>query len=442
MGALLIIVATAAFARLCRLAWDGQLGLIAIGMLLIAAVTFSFARKNIRADYRAFADLFAKVGFTIAGCMALLRHPIPCPPDGNIGCVPLPVYQTITAYIDKVDVPIETFLLFAGIAMGVKFVGVLSSAFAWHLLLVGQGIRFPYWQKIVTSFLIGRFIGTFLPSTIGLDGYTLFEAGRYSNQWPRAITAKALEKFIGVTGLFLGMVVTLPFGYSVIENVMADLGKPEAAGLMAAAILSVAGGVSLVVIVGLVRPALLTFAMEVFGKIMPGAIRGKVNQFTVAVGAYQGKIGLLLLALANKFVTHFTTATVYFFTALAIGVVGAEFWPVVFGSTIQILATLLSPTVAGEGAREAFQALLLKDELGGVAPAVLSGALGFIAAEAATLWGGAFLWTRKGGWRPRFCEVDGVQVDYAWLDDDDDEGFDQEKLSAARKQHSAGLAGE
>ena len=440
MGALLIIVATAAFARLCRLAWDGQLGLIAIGMLVIAAVTFSVARKKIHPDYRAFVDLFAKVGFTLAGCMALLRHPIPCPPDGELSCVPLPVYQTISIYIDKVDVPIETFLMFAGIAMGVKFVGVLSSAFAWHLLLIGQGIRFPYWQKIVTSFLIGRFIGTFLPSTIGLDGYTLFEAGRYSNQWPRAITAKGLEKFIGVTGLLLGMVVTLPFGYSVIENVMADLGKPEAAGLMAGAILAVAGGVSLVVVVGLVRPGLLTFAMELFGKIMPAAVRGKINQFTVAVGAYQGKIGLLLLALANKFVTHFTTAMVYFFTALAIGVVGAEFWPVVFGSTIQILATLLSPTVAGEGAREAFQALLLRDELGGVAPAVLSGALGFIAAEAATLWGGAFLWTRKGSWRPRFCEVDGVQVDYAWLDDDDDGGFDQEKLAAARARHSAGVA--
>ena len=67
MGALLIIVATAAFARLCRLAWDGQLGLVAIGMLLIAAVTFSLARKNIRTDYRAFVDLLAKVGFTVAG---------------------------------------------------------------------------------------------------------------------------------------------------------------------------------------------------------------------------------------------------------------------------------------------------------------------------------------------------------------------------------------
>jgi hypothetical protein len=141
---------------------------------------------------------------------------------------------------------------------------------------------------------------------------------------------------------------------------------------------------------------------------------------------------ILLLALANKFVTHFTTAVVYFFTALAIGVVGAEFWPVVFGSTIQILATLFSPTIAGEGAREAFQALLLKDELGGVAPAILSAALGFIAAEAATLWGGAFLWTRKGAWRPRFCEVDGKQVDYSWINDDEDAGFDAEQLAQAR----------
>jgi hypothetical protein len=436
MGRLLIIVAAAAFARLCRLAWDGQLGFVAIGVLLVAAMSFSAGRKRIGAEMRGFVDLLAKLGFTAVGCVALLRHPIPCPPGADAGCEALPVYETISVYIDKVDVPVETFLMFAGLAMAVKLVGVLSSAFAWHLLLVGQGIRFPYWQKIVTSFLIGRFIGTFLPSTIGLDGYTLYEAGRYSNQWPRVITAKGLEKFIGVTGLFLGMIVTLPFGFSVIENVMADLGKPESATTMAAAILAVAGGVSTVVVVGLVKPGLLTWGLGLVGRFMPGPIRSKVDQFTTAVAAYEGKVGLLLFALANKFVTHFTTAVVYFFTALAIGVVSAEFWPVVFGSTIQILATLLSPTIAGEGAREAFQALLLKDELGGVAPAVLSGALGFIAAEAATLWGGAFLWTRGPKWRPRFCEVDGVQVDYSWIAADDAGGFDADALAAVREQHS------
>ena len=436
MGSLLIIIAATAFARLCRMAWDGQLGLVAIGFLVIAAACFSVGRKRIGESTRSFLDLVAKVGFTLAGCMALLRHPIPCPPDAGAGCEALPVYETITAYIDKVEVPLDTFLLFAALAMGIKFIGVLSSAFAWHLLLIGQGIRFPYWQKIVTSFLIGRFIGTFLPSTIGLDGDTLYEAGRYSNRWPRVITAKGLEKFIGVTGLFLGMVVTLPFGFSVIENVMADLGKPEASTAMAGAILAVAGGVSAVVVVGLVKPALLTWALSLFGRLMPGAIRAKVQQFTDAVSAYEGKIGLLMLALFNKFVTHFTTAVVYFFTALAIGVVGAEFWPVVFGSTIQILATLLSPTIAGEGAREAFQALLLKDELGGVAPAVLSGALGFIAAEAATLWGGAFLWTRKPSWRPRYCEVDGQQVDYAWIDENETGKFDADALAEIRAAHA------
>jgi hypothetical protein len=436
MGPLFIGVAGAAFAALCYLAWLGKLGMLAIGLLISSAAVYSFGRKKIGASARKKTDLLAKLGFTIAGCMALLRHPIPCPPDSGAACVALPVYETITAYIDKVDVSMSSFLLFAGLAMGVKFIGVLSSAFAWHLLLIGQGIRFPYWQKIVTAFLIGRFIGTFLPSTIGLDGYTLYEAGKYSGKWPRAITAKGLEKFIGVTGLFLGMVVTLPFGYSVIESVMADLGKPDAAPLMAGGILAVAGGVSAVVVTGLVYPGLLTWGMKLFGRFTPGAVRGKMNQFIEAVGAYEGKVGLLLLALANKFVTHFTTAVVYFFTALAIGVVGAEFWPVVFGSMIQILATLLSPTIAGEGAREAFQALLLKDQLGGVAPAVLSGALGFIAAEAATMWGGAFLWTRKAGWRPKFTLVDGVQVDYAWIDDEDDTGFDADKIAQARAAHA------
>ena len=429
------VLSAGSFSALLWYAWEGRLGFAAIGLLAVAAVCLWRGRKSVAGDALKRVDLVAKVLFTVAGMVALLRHPIPCPPDSPDTCEALPVLQAILVYIEQVDVTMSTFLLFAGLAMAIKFVGVLSSAFAWYLLLLGQGIRYPYWQKVVTAFLIGRFIGTFLPSTIGLDGYTLYEAGRYSNQWPRVITAKGLEKFIGVTGLFLGMVVTLPFGYSVIENVMADLGKPEAATLMAGGIVAVAGGISAVVIVGLVWPVLLTWALGLVGRVLPGVIRRHVENFTEAVGAYEGKIGLLMLALLSKFVTHFTTAVVYFFTALAIGVVGAEFWPVVFGSTIQILATLLSPTIAGEGAREAFQALLLKDQLGGVAPAVLSGALGFIAAEAATLWGGAFLWTRTPDWRPRFALVDGEQVDYSWIGEDD-EGFDADRLAEVRKEHS------
>ncbi len=433
MGLGLLLVAAIAFGGLTWFAWTGALGFKAIGLLAVAFGAYWVGRRKIAPGLRKTVDLVSKVAFTIVGMMALLRHPIEIEGEGAA-----PIYQAIALYIDQVDT--QTFVMWALIAMGVKFVGVIASAYAWNLLLVGQGIRFPFWQKIMTSFLIGRFIGTFLPSTIGLDGYTLYEAAKYSNQGARATTAKALEKFIGVTGLFLGMIVTLPFGYSVLQAVAGDR-----AGLLAGLIFAIAGGISSVVIVGLIRPGLVVWLTDrvlniVFGildatvgsrPVVGGLVKKLVSardNFVQAVGAYEGKVALLFTALFAKFITHFTTAMVYFYTALAIGVVGARFWPVVFGSTIQILATLFSPTIAGEGAREAFQALLLRDELGGVAQAVLSGALGFIAAEAATMWGGIFLWTRTPEWRPTFCEVDGEQVDYAWLAEDDG-GFSADKVA-------------
>lgn len=403
-------VAAGTFALVSWLAWLGRLGLPAVLLLAVSGTSYFVGRRRAGLEQRNRLDLLAKGLFTAGGIMALLRHPIPAGSG-----VRLPIYEAIARYVDQVDA--QAFLLFAALAMGVKFAGVLASACGWHLLLIGQGVRFPFWSKITTSFLIGRFIGTFLPSTIGLDGYTLYEASRYSNQWARCVTAKLLEKFIGVTGLFLGMVVTLPFGYQVIVDVTEQAGRPEAAPALAAAIALVAGGISAAVLLGLVWPVFLTGTIALCGRFMPGNLRSQVSRFAEAVGAYRGQVGLLLAALFAKFLTHFTTAVVYYFTALAIGVVGAKFWPITFGSTIQILATVLSPTIAGEGARELFQMLLLSKQLGGEAQAVLSAALGFIAAEAATMWGGAFLWVRKPGWRPAFTLVDGKQVDYAWIDD-------------------------
>lgn len=445
MAWVLILMAAGAFAGLGMMAWGGKLGFAAIGLLLLSSGLYFGGRSRLPAASRKGPDGIAKVLFTIVGIMALLRHPIEVEGQGS-----LPVYAAIAEYIDKVDS--TTFITFALVAMAVKFVGVITSAYAWHLLLVGQGIRYPFWQKIMTAFLIGRFIGTFLPSTIGLDGYTLYEAGRYSNRWARALTAKTLEKFIGVTGLFMSMLVTLPFGYQVIVDVVESAGRPDAAPTLAGLIALIAGGISGVVITGLVFPQWIVLIMGIIERIA-GSVLGigplkKISakvlsilqQFTAAVGAYKGKLGLLFTALSAKFITHFTTAAVYFFTALAIGVTTAEFWPITFGSTIQILGTLFSPTIAGEGAREALQALLLTEQLGGVAQAVLSGALGFIAAEAATLWGGAFLWTRTPEWRPKFALVDGEQVDYNWISEDDDGKFDADAIARARADHARGAA--
>src|SRR6185436_12819530 len=72
-----------------------------------------------------------------------------------------------------------------------------------------------------------------------------------------------------------------------------------------------------------------------------------------AAGAYRGKVRMMLSVLALSFGVHFTTAAMYFCTALAVGATGVTFWESTFASTVQIFATVMFPfTVGGEGIRE------------------------------------------------------------------------------------------
>jgi hypothetical protein len=125
---------------------------------------------------RSIVNTLVKVAITIGAFYLLLTHEV----EGGEGVGRITIISAIRGYIDQVDG--NTFILWSCVAMAIKFCGVIASAYGWSLLLKGQKLFYPFWQQIMTAFLIGRFIGTFLPSTIGLDGYTLYEAGRYSNQ--------------------------------------------------------------------------------------------------------------------------------------------------------------------------------------------------------------------------------------------------------------------
>ena len=221
-----LVIAFTSFLAVMYFGWMGKVGLAALGCLFASVILFFMGRKKIETQAtRQRITQFAKLLFTIAGIMVLLRHPIEtgivdAPIEGSVAIQiqwnqdqpkevslqlknladqsirkisyvlqpgkndlqideldagqymiiaerdiqPLskkPIYTAISVYITTVNS--NTFFTYALFAMLIKFVGVLSSALAWHLLLVGQGIVLPYWQTTVTSFLIGRFIGTFLP---------------------------------------------------------------------------------------------------------------------------------------------------------------------------------------------------------------------------------------------------------------------------------------
>jgi len=367
---------------------------VLLEILLVALIAIGVARFTAE-PWRGRGLNLLKLWVTVRAFWLLLTHPVSLE-DGTRVIAGRLVLDTLQ------DLDAGRFALFCAAAAGIKFVGILASMYRWKILLRGQAIELPF-RHIFGSFLIGRFIGTFLPSTAGLDGYKLYDAARFSGRTVEVTATTALEKVIGFTGIFLSFLVSLPFG-------LAIFGKQS--GLIAAITVPFCLALIGALLAVLWYPGFVQFLLEHMP--IPGKRRleGLVVRVSHAAAAYRDKRGLVLAAFGLSFVVHFTTAAMYYFTALAIGGEAGHFWEIALGSSIQILATVLSPfTIAGEGIREAAQYLLLGNLIG-PAKAIVSAALGFWAAEALTLAGAYFWWFRPKGYTPAFCLVEGVQVDY------------------------------
>ncbi len=368
--------------------------LVLIEILVVALLALAVSRLAPQ-PWRGRLLNLLKAYVTVRAFWLLLEHPVRMA-DGTRVVASTLIRQELR------NIDAGTFWTFVLCATGIKFVGILASMYRWTILLRGQGIELPF-RHIFGTFLIGRFIGTFLPSTAGLDGYKLYDAARFSGRTVEVTATTALEKVLGVSGIFLSFLVALPFGIKIFG---------ENATAVAAITVPICLGIIGTLLALLWVPGIVQWLLDVLP--LPGKARlgGLVMRLAHAASAYRDKKLLVLAALGLSFVVHFTTAAMYYFTALAVGAgASAEFWPLVFGSSIQIFATVLAPTMGGVGVREWVQLVTLGHMIG-PGKAIVSAALGFWAAEALTLFGGVFWWIRPAGYRPAYCRVDGVQVDY------------------------------
>ncbi|MEE8558702.1 MAG: lysylphosphatidylglycerol synthase transmembrane domain-containing protein, partial [Myxococcota bacterium] len=305
-----------------------------IGELVLVGLAVVLLRRLASGGWRTRLTFVLKAYLTVRVMALIVFHEV----EG------VTVYEVLRSRLQDLDA--WTFVAFTLAATLIKLLGIGASVTRWILMLRGQGIQLPV-RHIVGAFFTGRFLGTFLPSTLGLDGYKLYDASRFSGRTVEATAATALEKVIGVSGIFLTFLVAAPFGIQIFEEnaaVVAMTAIPISVGII--------GGLMTV----LFFPGLIQWVLTHVP--IPGKARleGLVLRIAHAAAAYRDKKGLIVQAFCLSFVVHFTTAAMYFFTALAIGATQAEFWPVVFGSSIQILATVISPfTIAGEGIREAAQ---------------------------------------------------------------------------------------
>jgi len=281
-------------------------------------------------------------------------------------------------------------------AMVIKALGMLSSMLRWDLLLKGQAIKLPF-THLVGTFLVGRFFGMFLPSTIGLDGYRLFDTAKHTGKVVESTTVILIEKLIGFVALTFLVFITLPLGLRFLPV------KP----LVLAVILLMLAGFIVFSFLLLFNPRIIQILIAVFP--VPGRkkIENKLDKIAAAVSAYSGQKALLAKALVLGFCVHFCTALMYFATAMSIKTANIHVFDILFASPLMIYGTVLGPSIGGEGIREIVFALILGAKVG-AAKAILFAHLGFWVGEILSLAGGIIYMIRPAEYRPKSEEIQDV----------------------------------
>jgi uncharacterized membrane protein YbhN (UPF0104 family) len=249
-------------------------------------------------------------------------------------------------------------------AMAIKLAGIFANVWRWQILLRGQGIemRFGY---LTSTYFIGRYFGIVTPSTMGLDAWRLYETIRLTRRPIECTTVLAVERVIGLVGLFAVILLFMPFAGRITQG--QTFGELVAAMKVPLAATAVFG------VLVLLQPAWFRALL----RLMPeGRVRRFASGVIDAATAYANRRAYLLLALVLAVVGQITTTLMYFANAMSLGVQNVHASEVLFASAVMTLGTFVAPSASGEGVRELVFVWLLGSKAG-AAKAFLIGNLGF-----------------------------------------------------------------
>lgn len=270
-------------------------------------------------------------------------------------------------------------------AVGLHFAAVLAGVARWRLLLEARGLGQPF-AWLLRSFLIGRFVGAFTPSTTGLDGWRGYEVARRTGDVAGSAGVIVVEKLIGMVGMALVCAALAPAG------VLEPLGPAALPSATALATVAALG------IFALARPR----RAAALARIAPAALRGRAEKIAQALAAGALTPGRLALALLLGVASHLALSAVFAATGAALGVAAPLGTLLAVGNAI-VLAVLLPISIGGVGVREGVAVALLAGAGVGAADAVLVALLGYLTGQIPALAGGLLLVVDRGA--PRLSEV-------------------------------------
>lgn len=278
-------------------------------------------------------------------------------------------------------------VMWLSFALVVKLLSILCGVVRWRLLLRGQGLKIPT-RYILESWFVGRMFGIFLPGTVGLDGYRLYDSSRYTGEVIKCTTVIIVEKLTGFVALTGLVFLTFPLGMQVLQIKIP----------MLMVIMAILGTFVLVFFLLLFNPRVIQVLVAVLPT--PGFIRNPLNKLGAAATAYSGSRLDLILAVFFGFLSHTGTSIMFFGTAMAIQAENVDLAKILFASPLVIYGTVLGPSIGGEGIREfGFLGLLATGAGVTAAAAVTLAHLGWWVGEVVPFLIGlvVFVWRRRPG---------------------------------------------
>ena len=248
--------------------------------------------------------------------------------------------------------------------MAIKLVGIFANVLRWQLLLRGQGIELGF-GFLSRSYFVGRYFGIVTPSTMGLDAWRLYDTIRLTRRPVECTTVLAVERVIGMVGLFAVILLFMPFAGRITHG--GSIGE---------------------FVAGMKMPLVATAVFGVLILLQPGWFRGwlrllpseRARRFATnaidAASAYRERRGYLVLALVLAVIGQLTTTLMYFANAMSLAAQNVRASEVLFASALMTGATFIAPSASGEGVRELAFVYLLGSRAG-AAKAFLIGNLGF-----------------------------------------------------------------
>ena len=249
-------------------------------------------------------------------------------------------------------------------AMAIKLLGIFANVWRWQILLRGQGIDLGF-GYLANTYFIGRYFGIVTPSTMGLDAWRLYETIRLTRRPVECTTVLAVERILGLVGLFTVILVFMPFASRVTHG--------QSFGELVGATKLPLAATTVFALLILLRPR---WFRRLLGLVPGGRPRRFAESVIDAATAYANRRSYLLLALLLAVFGQITTTLMYFANAMSLATQNVQASEVLFASAVMTFGTFIAPSASGEGVRELVFVWLLGSKAG-AAKAFLIGNLGF-----------------------------------------------------------------